>query len=218
MVDTIQILNNIYGQAQQAMTMINSNNVQQQKRGKDFIQDIVRNLGQLIQQLRQQKNKLANLADKLDAMGAHASADILDIASLRLKKNNQSIEEAFIQTANELDENGEHIVADIVDFAFKIAKSHKNEEKMSIKPRALTPLSSRYCPDHIGVQMIRIGENTYQCPLDGKEYDYQSGFINYKGEQVLGGSVTMQTPDSTPFAVPCRVFDSRVNIINNKYF
>src|SRR5690606_1271922 len=76
-------------------------------------------------------------------------------------------------------------------------------------------LSSRYCPDHIGVQMGRVGESTYQCPLDGKVYNWDTGFKTYDGVEYEGGSVAGQTPDSSGYGIPHRVFDTRQTTINS---
>jgi len=74
--------------------------------------------------------------------------------------------------------------------------------------------STRYCPEHIGVTMGRVGEATYQCPLDGKTYNWEVGFTDYDGKHHEGGSVAAQTPDSTGYEIPHRIFDSRENILN----
>lgn len=56
------------------------------------------------------------------------------------------------------------------------------------------PLSTRTCPDHPGAQIARIGEQTWQCSLDHKVYNYDAGFTTLKGDKVPGGSVSEQTP------------------------
>ena len=56
------------------------------------------------------------------------------------------------------------------------------------------PLSTRTCPDHPGAQIARIGESTWQCALDHKVYNYDTGFTTLKGDKVPGGSVSEQTP------------------------
>lgn len=56
-----------------------------------------------------------------------------------------------------------------------------------------TSLSTRYCPDHPGTSVIRVGDNVYQCPLDKKIYDWAGGFETLKGNQVPGSSVENQT-------------------------
>tara|TARA_Y100000310_G_C20497810_1_gene722417 strand:- start:144 stop:902 length:759 start_codon:yes stop_codon:yes gene_type:complete len=56
-----------------------------------------------------------------------------------------------------------------------------------------TALSTRYCPDHPGNQVRRVGDYTYQCGLDKKVYNYQEGFTTEKGNKVPGSDVARQT-------------------------
>lgn len=53
-------------------------------------------------------------------------------------------------------------------------------------------LSSRYCPDHASISVIRIADHTVQCPLDKKIYNYESGFKLEDGSVVPGSSVSQQ--------------------------
>ncbi len=75
-------------------------------------------------------------------------------------------------------------------------------------------LNTRYCPEHVGVMVGRVGELTYQCPLDGAVYNWETGWTDYDGKEHPGGSVAAQTPDSSGYAIPHRLFDSRENILN----
>jgi hypothetical protein len=110
--------------------------------------------------------------------------------------------------ANFSDSIGAFILADELD---KIAE----EIVQPIQQPNEGSLSTRYCPDHNGVQAIRISERIYQCPIDGKIYNYETGYTNYKGQQVPGGSIAAQTPTSTDFGgIPMRVYDSRQTILN----
>ncbi len=56
-------------------------------------------------------------------------------------------------------------------------------------------LSTRYCPDHPGVSISRIADRVYQCSLDHKVYNFETGYTTAKGNKVPGGGVDMQTPD-----------------------
>jgi len=70
------------------------------------------------------------------------------------------------------------------------------------------PLSARSCPDHPGAQMMRVGEHIYQCELDKKTYNYETGYTLNNGDQVPGGSVDLQTKGlDTPNQHS--IFDSR---------
>jgi len=69
------------------------------------------------------------------------------------------------------------------------------------------PLSSRYCPDHPGAQISRVGEHVWQCELDKKTYNYETGFELANGSKVPGGDVAQQTQGiNTPFHA---IFDTR---------
>jgi hypothetical protein len=69
------------------------------------------------------------------------------------------------------------------------------------------PLSSRTCPDHPGAQMGRVGEHIFQCELDKKTYNYETGYTLDNGEKVPGGDVAQQTMGlEIPFHA---IFDTR---------
>jgi hypothetical protein len=76
------------------------------------------------------------------------------------------------------------------------------------------PLSTRYSPDHPGVQVARVGEGLWQDGLTGKVYDYQAGFTTERGVKVPGGSVSGQTDlDLKDQHV---IFDNREGRVNEK--
>jgi hypothetical protein len=69
------------------------------------------------------------------------------------------------------------------------------------------PLSTRYCPDHAGAQISRVGEHMWQCELDKKTYNFETGFELQDGSKVPGGDVAQQTQGvSAPFHA---IFDTR---------
>jgi hypothetical protein len=70
------------------------------------------------------------------------------------------------------------------------------------------PLNSRYCPQHAGVPVVRIGEHEVQCILDKKVYNYETGYALDDGTKVPGGDVSLQTklcPDGSQHTM----FESR---------
>ena len=69
------------------------------------------------------------------------------------------------------------------------------------------PLSMRTCPDHPGAQIARVGEHTWQCDLDKKVYNYDTGFTLSNGSKVPGGDVANQTQHTSEPAHA--IFDSR---------
>lgn len=135
----------------------------------------------------------------------------------------------LIKLANYLDKEGLYDLANIIDESILIVKKANNygflpknrcnkinnKKEEIIKPLNEISLSTRYCPDHNGVQVVRISENIYQCPIDGKKYNYETGYVNYKGQKVPGGSVAMQTPSTSDFGgIPMRIYDSRSDVLN----
>lgn len=74
------------------------------------------------------------------------------------------------------------------------------------------PLSTRSCPDHPGGLLARVGENMWQCQMDKKVYNWNTGFTNEKGEKVPGGDVANQTPMFHP--EPHAIFDTRESRLN----
>lgn len=91
-----------------------------------------------------------------------------------------------------------------------IDRSEKAIEKSEMTKRMNileAPLSSRYCPDHPGVQIARVGEHMWQCEMDKKTYNFETGFDLNNGTKVPGGDVSQQTQGlNTPFHA---IFDTR---------
>lgn len=73
-------------------------------------------------------------------------------------------------------------------------------------------LSTRTCPDHAGAQMSRVGESMWQCSIDKKTYNYQTGYTTEKGAKVPGGDVANQTPGN--HIEPHAIFDTRETRLN----
>lgn len=92
----------------------------------------------------------------------------------------------------------------------KIGVSEKAIEKSNfVKNYRImeAPLSSRYCPDHPGAQIARVGEHVWQCELDKKTYNFETGFDLNNGSKVPGGDVAQQTQGlEIPFHA---IFDTR---------
>lgn len=97
----------------------------------------------------------------------------------------------------------------------KIADSEKAIDKSKLTKQYTileAPLSTRYCPDHAGAQIARVGEHLWQCELDKKTYDFESGFQLNNGSKVPGGDVSQQTQGLN---VPSHaIFDTRNGRLN----
>lgn len=89
-----------------------------------------------------------------------------------------------------------------------VSENAINKSNMTKEYKILeAPLSSRYCPDHAGAQIARVGEHMWQCELDKKTYNFETGFELMDGSKVPGGDVAQQTQGlSSPFHA---IFDTR---------
>lgn len=98
----------------------------------------------------------------------------------------------------------------------KIADSEKAIDKSKLTKQyniLEAPLSSRYCPDHAGVQIARVGEHQWQCELDKKIYNFETGFELNNGSKVPGGDVSQQTQN---LDIPSHaIFDTREGRLGN---
>lgn len=69
-----------------------------------------------------------------------------------------------------------------------------NNETSRVPTEYVAPhLSTRYSPDHIGHQVLRIGDGVYQDPITNKIYDYNEGFKTEDGRDFPGGSAALQS-------------------------
>lgn len=75
-------------------------------------------------------------------------------------------------------------------------------------------LSSRYCPDHASVSVIRIADHTVQCPLDKKIYNYDSGYKLEDGSVIPGSSVSQQNQNMADDVEQSLNFSSRSDLLN----
>ena len=84
----------------------------------------------------------------------------------------------------------------------------KNEYYKEYKPLEAA-LSTRTCPDHPGAQIARVGEHVWQCAMDNKVYDYETGFTTLSGNKVPGGGVEYQTKE---YLKPESIFTTREDV------
>jgi hypothetical protein len=127
-----------------------------------------------------------------------ARKDLLDNRSVVMKKNYEEPRE----TLNK---------ANMLDQAAKAIDKSDMTKDIDIQSAAL---SARTCPDHPGSQLGRVGEHMFRCELDGKIYNYETGYTLNSGERVPGGDVSLQT--SNTLNVPyTATFDSRQERLNS---
>lgn len=158
---------------------------------------------------------LANLAAALDSSGdadLKKQASVLDELLLGIAapagayKSAKAAEDYRLEELKKKYENPRKELAE----NNKIADSEKaiDKSKMTKQYTILeAPLSTRYCPDHAGVQIARVGEHTWQCEMDKKVYNFETGFELDNGDKVPGGDVAQQTQNLN---VPGHsIFDTR---------
>lgn len=197
------------------------------KKLDDFVKSF-QGLGAYINKLtkaaEEEVTYLTKLANTYDEKGLYGLADEIDERIIKVTANYRSNAlDLLVELADELDLKGEVKNANLVDDVSSIIKTANisflfgkfKEEPVGAKRQRDFPLSTRYCPDHRGVSILRVDENTYQCPLDGKLYDFKSGYKNYDGEFVPGGCVSHQTPDSLDYGgIPSQTYDNRVTLMH----
>ena len=70
-------------------------------------------------------------------------------------------------------------------------------------------VQTRYCPEHAAVMLAHVGDQVYQCPIDGKMYNYVEGYTA-DGEKIPGASIAGQTPEVPYWTVsPAALFETR---------
>jgi hypothetical protein len=144
---------------------------------------------------------------------SQAQTGTTGVVPVKTSSDNQI--ETFIKFANYLDEQGAHVLADqVTDLARMFGYAEPYMSKEPIQPAVEGSLSTRYCPDHVGVPTIRLTDNVVQCVIDGKVYDYSSGYVNYKGQRVPGSSISEQTPAQSNSEIPMRTYEPTANILN----
>jgi hypothetical protein len=73
------------------------------------------------------------------------------------------------------------------------AYSHEHEDSYVPTEYVSPHLSTRYSPDRIGVQALRVSDGVFQDPYTNKVYDYNEGFRTEDGRDFPGGSATLQS-------------------------
>jgi hypothetical protein len=159
--------------------------------------------------------EIANLATALDQSGDPAlqkQASVLDELLLTIA----APPNALAERKDLLDSRTDELKKKYHEPREELRKTHKiSEVEKAIDKSQMTkhykileaPLSTRYCPDHPGVQIARIGEHMWQCELDKKSYNFETGFELVTGDKVPGGDVSQQTQGlNVPFHA---IFDTR---------
>lgn len=173
---------------------------------------------------------LAAIAETLDASGdelLQKQASVLDEILLTIAAPKNALAEFKAQTAEELNrlrdelrakqreeyyKNKTRTAFDAQNRKEQVIKAFKDKVKR-FKPMEAS-LSTRHCPDHPGVGLIRVADSVYQCSLDKKIYNFETGYTTMKGNQVPGGSVNNQMKDWGQRAVTNVPFNTRETILS----
>jgi hypothetical protein len=146
---------------------------------------------------------LLNLGVTHQAEHVAKAAQEEEVARLRKEYREKSLERPYEFPGKELDRD------------IKSAEAVKAIKESIKEYRPLeTNLSSRYCPDHPGTSVIRIADDTYQCPLDKGIYNYREGFTTMKGNKVPGTDVQHQTQALSDRRLESTHFDTRETRLN----
>jgi len=159
--------------------------------------------------------ELGALAEALDSSNDPAlkkQASVIDELLLTIAaspsefKDKRAAQEYRIEELKKKYENPSKVLSEANKYA-DVSKAIDNSNMTKTYAMLEAPLSTRYCPDHAGAQIARIGEHTWQCNLDKKIYNYDVGFTLANGDKVPGGDVASQTQEVVPQSHA--IFDSR---------
>jgi hypothetical protein len=145
--------------------------------------------------------ELANIATAFDSSGddkLKRQASVIDELLLTIASPPNSLNERKVSEDYRIEELKKKYQdpSKYLAEANKVADAEKaiNKSNMTKQYEILeAPLSTRYCPDHPGAQIARIGEHLWQCELDKKSYNFETGFELNNGSRVPGGDVANQT-------------------------
>lgn len=123
---------------------------------------------------------------KVDDKVAFVINELQKIASvIEDQEANMLIEDAMEKIAKEQSDNYDK--RNLYDVDTIKEKKDREYPEHSAAERSL---STRYCPDHYGSQMMRVAEGTYQCELDGKMYNWNTGFEDYSGNKFVSAPIS----------------------------
>jgi len=171
------------------------------------------------------------LADEFDKSGdefLQKQASVLDQVLLNLGVARSSQEVAKKAEDAEVDRLRERRRSEDREEDYNGSARNQNQEMASEAAKAInksikayrpleTSLSTRYCPDHPGAQVSRVADDTYQCVLDKKIYNWKEGFSTMKGNKVSGGDVTNQTQTLGDRVHEQMHFTTRENKLTDNY-
>lgn len=144
---------------------------------------------------------LLTLSAPKDYISNYKKAEQDEIDKLIAKNRAASSEKVYKDVKKSLDEQN------------KVADTAKQVDKMKQYRPLEASLSTRYCPEHPGFPVQFIGNNMSKCSVDGKVYNWTTGFDTMKGNKVPGGGVEYQTPDYGATQDGQMMFDTRDSLM-----
>jgi hypothetical protein len=142
---------------------------------------------------------LASSFDESDDPIIQKQAAILDELLLTVAANPNEFDSIKSAQAKKIDELSKKYkeTKEFQEKDLKVSESEKALEKSEVYSKEYNimeaPLSTRNCPDHHGVMLSRVGDGLWQCGMDRKIYDFNSGFEMSDGSKVPGSDVSLQT-------------------------
>lgn len=128
-----------------------------------------------------------------------------EIEKIREKYRSEALEEKYKEPSETLERDIQ--AANTVKAIDKQVKDFRPLENT---------LSSRTCPDHPGAQISRVGDDIYQCSMDGKIYNWKEGFTTNNGNKIPGTSINEQTRALGDRALEQMSFSTRENVLDSK--
>lgn len=158
--------------------------------------------------------KLAGMADELDAAGYREAADKIDGF---LSKHASDANDGISKQAIGSDQDKRY--DDRYHHSLLVREPKRDDERVdreggNIPEPGPMSLSGRNCPDHIGAQLSRVREGVYQCSMTGHMLDWTNGWDDSDGNKHGGGSISNQTGFESDMGVGHRVFDTRSTALN----
>lgn len=144
---------------------------------------------------------LLTLSAPKDYVSNYKKAEQDEIDKIIAKNRAASSEKVYKDVKKSLDDQN------------KVADTAKQVDKMKQYRPLEASLSTRYCPEHPGFPVQFIGNNMSKCSVDGKVYNWVTGFDTMKGNKVPGGGVEYQTPDYGATQDGQMMFDTRDSLM-----
>lgn len=160
--------------------------------------------------------ELAAAFDMSDDENLHKLASVFDEILLTIGTSSDSVEQfksAYDQKVSDIKKQYEEARTGLNKKLGDAEKSIKSSPYYKEYVPMEAPLSTRNCPDHAGAQMARVGDHMFQCSLDKKIFNFQTGYTNEKGEKVPGGDVSLQT-EKMDMGESHSMFDTRDSRLN----